>query len=360
MQALVVGAFGQDHLRPIQSALARAEVSVKYCSDTSQLGAELKLRPPPALIVVDGETVDLDAFAAEVRGDARLFGSLLVAVLPSMSETTYVKAYEAGVDDVVSSSEVGALTRRIRRIGDWDPQARPDADQGRVLIAHTRPDRRRVLGRTLRMAGFDVTFAASPNEIVAPGPGPGLKLAVVEESVAPAVTDKLRAEDAQLPIIVLSREVIGEPIRGRVGLARMDGPPDQLLFLANELFRAGGDNQRSSARRLFSGMCAFRPAGTLRRVLGLTYNISREGLFIRTLEPPAAGTRLWLELKPPSRQELVHLRAETVWVRPPNRLGGTTPPGFAVRLSEAECPPADLERYRESYDGLIDEAKMVA
>ena len=136
-------------------------------------------------------------------------------------------------------------------------------------------------------------------------------------------------------------------------------PPDHLLFLANELLRPETSNARASTRLLYGVLSSFRTAGSLTPTFGLTYNLSREGLYVRTLDPPARGSTLWVEMRAPGHREAIHLRGEVVWATGPHSPGGTAPSGFGLRILEDECPPADLAMYREGYRSLIHEQVLL-
>jgi hypothetical protein len=84
---------------------------------------------------------------------------------------------------------------------------------------------------------------------------------------------------------------------------------------------------------------------------GLTHNVSREGLFIRSLDAPKPGTAVWIELRAPESPHVVHLRGAVVWRREPGAIGAT-PFGFGMRLAPAGCPPEDHAVYVAGYDAL--------
>jgi uncharacterized protein (TIGR02266 family) len=157
---------------------------------------------------------------------------------------------------------------------------------------------------------------------------------------------------------VLAAGSVGASLRERTerlghAVAGSDlAPPDHLLFLANELLRPGVKDLRASERVLFGAICAFRPAGAMEPVHGLSYNLSREGLYVRTLDPPSRGTSLWLEMRPPHSRDAVHLRGTVAWSKGLDRPGGVVPPGFGIRLEQDRCPSADLCAYRDGYDAL--------
>jgi CheY-like chemotaxis protein len=231
--------------------------------------------------------------------------------------------------------------------------------------------RRRVLGRCLRQAGFDVSFAASRAEVEEGAAGSDPANLLVADSALPpdGLLDSVEsirasAERPDLPVVVLAEDGELKSLRdesaaySRVAVTSRDAPADHLLFLGNELMRPDVQNLRASPRILHSAICAFRPAGAIQPAYGLSYNLSREGLYIRTLEPPAPGTVLWFELKPPHHDTAVHLRGRVVWSRGLRSPGGAAPPGFGLRTDEESTPPADLQSYRDGYQAQRDELRL--
>lgn len=375
MSAVVVGRFSAEQIDAIRMALRRGSAACA-CWTEPEAAIEALRRPEtpvPQLLVVDAALVELERFLAWLRADIRLSGTLVIAVVPTANDRTFAEAHHLGVDDVVVQGDLGGITRRAAGLPGFDPTRRPAPSQGRCLVAHPSQPRRRVLGRILRWAGYDVAFAENAEELTAlAATGDPPTLAVVSQRLpqagGPAAARGIRAAagGAEVPtILVGTRHELSE-LRGEEPLpassVTLEGaPPDDLLFVANELLRPDVQNLRSSRRLLYGALCAFRSAGTLHPSLGLTYNISREGLYVRTLDPPKGDSEVWLELRPPVESRVVHLRGRVAWVR---RLstgpGGAAPPGFGVRFAEAACPPRDLALYRHDYDSLAGRPRLVA
>ncbi|MFW6087594.1 MAG: PilZ domain-containing protein [Myxococcota bacterium] len=362
---------GPDHAvlrEEIDSAVRRADAEAVFCWDVDEARAVLAREdlPVPRCVVVDNRLDGLEAFVPWIRGEARLFPVPVVVQVPVPSDRAYLEAQSIGADDVAVFGDVRGIIRRIANLADFDPAARPPLTQGRAVVAQASEVRRRVLGRILRQAGFDVSFALDtadlvrvaqalaepPTLVVAdaglPGDGPIPAANAVRardgfDSVAFVIT--AAAEDV--------RQYGEEADRlGKAAVSYEAAPPDNLLFLANELLRPEVQNVRASTRLLYGAICAFREAGTLEPTYGLTYNLSREGLYVRTLDPPAPGTKVWLEMRPPHADAAVHLRAKAVWARGLRSPGGAAPPGFGVRLLDEAGPAADRAAYESGYERL--------
>ncbi|HJL16548.1 MAG TPA: PilZ domain-containing protein [Sandaracinaceae bacterium LLY-WYZ-13_1] len=375
MSAVVIGRFTPEQSEAIRSALSRAGMERRAVEDGDRARHVLSdpSMPPPHLVLVDAAMIELEPLMAWIRGQGRLFGAMVVAVVPAPSDHAFSEVVAAGCDDVVLQGDLGALTRRAAVLHDYDATARPPATQGKAIVAHPSVHRRRVLGRTLRLAGFDVAFAEREEEVERHCEDDATPaLVVAAESLPPSgglravIAARQTSGQASLPSVVVGterelREMGPTDELNRVAVVDEQAPPDNLLFVANELLRPGVRNLRASQRVLWDALCAFRPAGQLHPVLGLTYNLSREGLYVRTLDPPPRGSDLWFELRPPESGEAVHLRGTVVWVRSvQNGPGGAAPPGFGVRIDAEACPPADLARYRECYEGLLEVPRLVA
>lgn len=355
MSALCMGRFTPEQTESVRMALSRAGMSMRTVSDVP--AARRALKDPHAatkLMLVDAAIAELEPLLSWIRSEAALAGLIVVAIAPAANEGAYAEAHAMGCDDVVLLGDHGAITRRAAALAGYDPTARPPATAGRAIVAHPALDRRRLIGRTLRLAGFDVLFAESSDELE--------KLAAREKPAIVIASDELptegtrvaiaraRAVSGDVPVIIVGTRDHGIE---RAGLISEHAPPDHLLFVANELLRPGVSNLRASPRILHDALCAYRPAGEIQPMLGLTYNLSRGGLYVRTLDPPAAGTSIWFELRPPGERECVHLRGQVMWARTMERgPGGASPAGFGVRIARESCPPEDLARYEAAFDAL--------
>ena len=371
MSVVVVGRFTPEQSEALRLAVARAGATVRMTSDGPSARRALKdpMAPAARLVIVDAAMTELEPLMTWLRGDPALMGTLVVAIATAPSDRAFADAHAAGCDDVVLQGDLGAITRRAAAVAAYDPTSRPAASQGRAIVAHPSDHRRRLLGRTLRLAGFDVCFAERSDELssareaallVAADALPGGALecgaAARRATGTPSLPSIALGASAELPELEARADALE-----RVAAVDEQAPPDHLLFVANELLRPGVRNLRASERVLHDTLCAFRPAGQLAPVMGLTYNLSREGLYVRTLDAPEPGTTLWFELRPPGERQIVHLRGTVVWVRSTERgPGGAAPFGFGVRIAADACPPADLRRYQHAYEQLVERPRMVA
>lgn len=371
MTAIVVGELTPEQKEGVRLAAMRGRAEPVFARNVEEAQASLGEagRPVPRCILLDGAAPGAEGFIGWIRGEARLFSVPVVFLVPVLDEGAFCEAHAFGADDVVVSRDHEGITRRLLNLVEFDPEARPPLTQGLALVAHGDLQRRRVLGRILRQAGFDVSFAADGPELVrvaGSGGPPALVVASQQLGAIGLVAETRRAAgDADVPFVILgsARDLrdLGRDADaiGRVAVTSELAPPDNLLFLANELMRPDVKNVRASARLLFGTLCAFRPEGELVPAYGLTYNLGREGMYVRTLDAPAPGSDVWLELRPPRATRAVHLTARVVWRRGlTTAAGGAAPPGFGARILAEACGTKSLQAYHEGYERLRAEPRV--
>ncbi|MFK7986246.1 MAG: PilZ domain-containing protein [Sandaracinaceae bacterium] len=358
---LIVGRFSAEQGEAVRMALSRAGHRPRFVGDGTSARRILGGRGPvPGLVLVDVAMVEIEPLLTWIRGRAELFGAMVVAVAPKASDGVFREAVAAGCDDVVTLGDTGAITRRAAKLIHYDPQQRPPVTQGRAVVVHPSVQARRLLGRTLRLAGFDVGFAETEVELASCMERGPVELVVAACCGEPAAAASIEAARRLSGVPDLPCVLVGNPSKvrrdealnglERIGVVREHAAPDTLLFVANELLRPGVKELRSSPRVLADQLCSFRVAGELEPAFGLTYNLSGNGLYVRTLDPPKRGARIWFELRPPHESSAVHLRGTVVWVRSvENGPGGAAPPGFGIRIDDRDCPPTDLAHYRATY-----------
>jgi hypothetical protein len=227
-----------------------------------------------------------------------------------------------------------------------------------VVVAFADPDERRMRARPLRSVGFEVLFAADPDELVG-----ALALsevcAVLSDAglfrATPArdVLALQAADPSRRPWVLTTAtpEVPGllrELLSARASVVGRNAPPEDALFLLNDLLRTHDTDGRESPRLLHATVARFRAAGGQRVRHGVTYNVSKEGVFVRTVLPPARGSLVWLELRPHGDDAMVHLECQVVWTRPFGAsLGASAPAGFGVHVEGVT--PRDRERWLAGY-----------
>jgi hypothetical protein len=363
MTTFVVAKLAEYEQSEIKSALDRAGRTCEFFDAAEAATLRMETGDTPWGVIVQPDLHNADTLVSWIRGQGRLFSVPVIAMVDNPSDHAFGRAHAMGADDVIVRGDYGGITRRFANLANLDLSVRPPVTQGSALVVHPGGEQRMLLGRILRHAGFDIRFedgSAPLSPDVDSGEIPSL--CVVQEDARPEkIAGEIHAlrqnsQENRVPMILLGKNEGTLEVRARTigdaAVGNEGAPPDHLLFLANELLRSDLTNLRASARMLHGSLCAFRPAGELHPVYGLTYNVSREGLFVRTLDAPPPGTSIWFEMRPYGGQQAVHLRGEVSWRCGLHSAGGAAPPGFGMKILAAFCPPGDLADYHDAYEEL--------
>lgn len=356
MVAVVVGKIGDFEKGFLQAAAYRAGTALVFYPTVEEACSGLKALPETPRCVFVSHAAPIDSLVEWMRSRAELFSVPVVALAPYPADAEYRKAYAQGADDVLVTSDAGGITRRLANLEARRPGARPPANKGEAIVACQQINRRRLLGRTLRQAGFDVCFAEGAYELIEIAKtARSLTLVVITADFPPtgaeAAVKAVRTitDNPTLPAMVIPEAGQGD---SQGVIPNGSEQAGKVLFFADELLSGKGKEQRASRRVLFHTVCSFREPGAMESIFGLTHNISREGLYVRTLDPPQPGSELWLEMRDPRDGIGIHLRGRVVWRREPSATGGSSPPGFGLRIEAERCPPEDMALYVCGYEEL--------
>ena len=312
----------------------------------------------PHALLLDSEGVDIERACLGMRLQARHARVPIMAVATEVSELAFAETFSCGGDDVVGFRVNSGLSARLRRLPD-SPWERPEQSAGKVaLIVASERSRRVVLARVLGNAGYQIRFAVDLGEADEVADEVTPRVVVVETSSpdVKALVEKCAPRNLKTLWIVSTPPRTARKHAGWISavpnaaLTDSFAPPENVVFLANELGRGTADDQRSSRRLLYGTIVGFRGAGRDQDDYGLTYNVSEGGLYVRSLAPPVED-RVWLELVPPRTERRVRLEAKVCWRRPygPSNMA-TVPPGFGVQITDGA--KAELEAWSRGYDSL--------
>ncbi|HKP55544.1 MAG TPA: PilZ domain-containing protein [Polyangiales bacterium] len=353
MYAAAVGSWTPSDEKCLQTAASHASTQIDFASLDDATRRMEEHAEEQRCVFVSHET-NLGAVVGKLRERASLLTVPVIAVVPHPSESVYLSVFASGADDALVSGDRGGITRRLANLLIAKPPQKNTRQAGLALVASSDIALRRTLGKTMRRAGFDVIYATEAREVVELAKNSaGLSLVVATDDFPPMGGEaairsaRTAACKPNLPALVV-------PADAQVGWTPSgDLPVDgKLLAFAEEVARGSATDQRISKRLPFGTLCAFRPAGGLHPTYGLTHNMSREGLFVRTLDAPRPGGEVWLEMRAPEAQAIIHLRGNVVWRREPGAVGAT-PFGFGLRLTPETCPPGDSAQFIAGYDALL-------
>jgi CheY-like chemotaxis protein len=329
-----------------------------------------RLVAPPLMCVVSMRGEDAFETCARVRDNPRFAGTPIVMLGDTRGGISFTELFHAGGDDIASATSPDLFARRVRAA------CRPNAPRGSTMpttdayavIAGQSPKWQAAVARAFSNAGVPTKFVSTAAEAIEAARY--AKAVIANEDLAPrgamSVVADARAAGTQTPWVVVAAPKRMAEIAATAGtierVAVIDAfaPPENALFVANELAsKMAGAENRASTRLLYGESVLFRVAGRDEEDdVGFTYNVSNDGLFVRTLAPLEAGTQVWLELCAPRSSRRVRLTGKVAWQRHfgPNE-NATVPAGFGVHITDGLA--SDLDLWREGCAQLErDEARV--
>lgn len=347
---LAMGTFERWEREQLEHVTAETSFGLEVVEGRNEASEWLAQRSPDAMLLDIG-TEAARSTCLEARSHTEHAHMPILSIARHIDDLTFADAFSWGVDDVVRSTKLHGLIPRLRALG-TDPRTPPN-ERGRGVIADPDRDRRIVLARVLRNAGYEVKFALTAEDAVAYAVGESFVVFNADLCDAPESLVE-QTESARWLFTVPPRQLqqFQKRIAGFSRAAVTDGyaPPENIVFHANEMSRGAGGDQRSSARWLYGTQVNFRGAGRDQDDHGYCYNISAQGLYVRTLAPPTTDI-VWLELKPPRTDRLVRLEGEIVWRRSFGLAGGATvPPGFGAKI--VDCTRTCGEQWKRGYEAF--------
>jgi len=314
-------------------------------------------------IVYEAGSEVVDSVCTMVRGNPRFDAIALIAFVRETGEQALGPVFAAGADDYLPIEEVGHLEEKLRELAAHTVIGRPSFIKGRALLADA--DRRwRVQGaRVLRQAGYDVRFAVDADEVARVlERDPQIQLVVADVALRPAgslwVLEAARRRGCTDLVWIgcgtaEQRSAVEERLAAAGSAAFHDRrtPPENLMFIINATTMTPARSMRTSARLLHSAPVAFAIAGREAAVWGSTYNVSRNGLYIRTLTPAPYGAEIDLQLDAPAGGPRVAIKARVVWRKEFGAQGGVPgPTGMGVQI--LEVAGTGVAEFQAGYDRL--------
>src|SRR5512145_2667495 len=160
---LAVGAFSQSERNRVTLIGAESGFEIHFASDPHEATGWLEQNAVEALLL-DGESTEAELFALERRAASRYATLPLLSLTKSVTDLCFVEAFSWGADDVVARLDGAPLRGRLRHLPKV-PLKLPESTRGAALVAETDRNRRILIGRVLRNAGYDVMFAVEQDDL---------------------------------------------------------------------------------------------------------------------------------------------------------------------------------------------------
>jgi hypothetical protein len=343
----ILGTLPPAAMAVVRSAANDLSVGIAQVGRNGEVSAVLD-REMPLAVIASVESGDFGRACGLVRRRRGLANVPVIGVSNRRRDLSFAELFHVGGDDLIDLDDSGSLVRRIRALRGQKKNA-PSA-HARVVIAGEELSH---YARTFWNAGLEPEIATTTEEAIRLAKNARFVLASDElgSSGGADALAKSRAAGSETPWVLVAAPKRFVAARAAVkdikSVVVLDAyaPPENALFLANELTRPNGVNARASARLLFGTSVIFRHAGREEGDdVGFTYNVSAKGVFVRTLAPLDPGDDVWMELWTPRSARRVRLAGRVVWKRTfgPDE-SATVPAGFAVRVDGGL--PGDIERW---------------
>ena len=349
MYVVAIGPFEHCELETLRDAALSCDLNLRAFDKAAAAVAALPnlSEAPSGFFASRLRTITL--LSSWVRQSPELLNVPIVALIEHPSEGQFREAFAAGADDALVGADVGTLKQRLETLRSAQPARyapQTGARHGVALIAMSDGPLRRWVGRTLRQAGFELAFAEHAAEVLEVATKRPTLIVTNRDAVTECAGALSHIDNAasgrRIPTLMLEDDAWQTAGQTK----------GQVLFFADEAAaRAAHVDARRSPRVLHESICAFRLAGTMEPAYGLTHNLSREGLYVRTLSPAPVGTELWIELRTAIGVP-VHLRGRVVWRREPGNSSATAPSGFGFQIDRDQSPSLDVRDWEVAYEVL--------
>jgi Tfp pilus assembly protein PilZ len=357
---VLVGGFREEATRCVKEAAASVGVTTTFIGRCDEAPEALAEVAEPLAVVLPMGAEGTAQTLAHMRGQSRLAQLPVFGVASPRDDLAFNELFSWGGDDLVALTSAPSLARRLRPLVARAPSPRDSKPRERsALVAGADARWRSVMGRALYQGGFSVRFVAGADDLAQESLAEAVRVVVLADDLGPgkaeAAVKAARERGSEAAWIVVAPPKRMAPLHsaiaslGSVSVADGFAPPENVLFLTNELLSRRGVDQRASARVLYGTTVAFRAAGRDEDEIGFSYNVSAGGVYIRTLAPLDAGQEVWLEMWPPRTERRVRLAGTVAWKRAfgPSE-GATVPAGFGVQITGGLA--GDLDRWRAGYD----------
>ncbi len=339
-RVVALGSPTGEHRATIEAACRRASAELVITRDPPRALAEVQNNSPLA-VLVDMAALGAENFCRKARASEQLRRVPIIGLSRNPGELSFNRVFAWGADDLAPLGQEGPLAERLLALG--ASSAVTDESFGQAVVAESNPERCTLLGRVLTQAGYSVKYAIDAASAEYYASQFETRLCVLNAGLsAPRKLIETVEQSGALPMWVVltdqrSLQKVVQSLSGieRVAVTASTGSPEDVLFVANELVFSRG-NKRKEWRALYGTPVHFRESESNADEFGFTYDISPNGIYVRSLLP-CEFSDVWIELRPPRREKLVRLRGK---IARRFRYGSgsiaSAPPGFGVKLDESD------------------------
>ena len=355
---LFLGKLDPDRRRSLSAIAQASKLELANVESTPAALSWLE-HNEPSLVAFDTRVSRADKVCEKVRARTALAGVPLIALTSEIGDVFVEKLYSMGADDVIPAEQNAALLARLKALPLGEPPESMNA-RGRAVVCDPDKARGAVFGRVLSNAGYDVKLALDDVAVKYFSQQTDVRLMVAgaELGVTRGIIEQSRKKGSEAVWVITAqrKEItkVRERLEGLDNVSVMGAylPPESVLFSSNEMLSGSNKAARESPRLLYGTCVWFRGAGEDDDELGLSYNISSGGLFVRTLLPPPEE-QVWLELRPPRQKRRVRLVGRIAWRRGFDLASmAAAPPGFGVEIRDGLGE--DRQLFLDGYHTLIE------
>ncbi|HMA96490.1 MAG TPA: PilZ domain-containing protein, partial [Polyangiaceae bacterium] len=336
---LLVGKLRPEKKRSLNGMAIAAELPLVAIEESTDALAWLESNDP-GCVIVDAGIGRLDKVIGRVRSKRELAHVPIFALVTTPDDLWIEQYFTWGGDDVVPMEAGATLLERLRAVPREVPK--PVANR-RAIVAEPDRTRSEVFSRVFNLAGFDVRAAADVRALdgAIKEFEPTVVIANSAMGELPNVISQTRKGRATPTWAVLAarREFESQ----QAAFANLPGVfvigvqtnPWQLLSRANEIGRTTGPERRREPRRPFGSFVLFRAAGSDEDEVGIAYNLSSRGMFVRSYAP-VQSEEVWLEWRVPQDKTRVRLAGKVVWRQASLTDGAraASPLGFGIEFCD--------------------------
>ena len=317
----------------------------------------------PTAFVIRMDADGASTACTHLRTQAQFAGVPVFGVATRRDDLAFSELFSWGGDDLIDLECSASLSHRLRHLSPHLHQvAEPCATRTDcVVVAGADPNWRSVMGRAFNRGNYCVRFGSAAAAIVEECSRERVRVVVANDDLPPSGAEsalvEARSGGSKTVWIIVAppkrmaslNESVGA--LGSVAITDNFSPAGNVVYLTNELVSQRAVDHRDGPRVPYGTTVSFRIAGREADDVGFSYNVSADGLFVRTLAPPESGEEVWLEMWAPRSERRVRLAGTVAWRQPFGpRDDASVPPGFGVKLTDGLS--GDLSRWRHGFDAL--------